>query len=183
MSDQQEKAVIPIPDGVTLPIVAGEDFSTLAKELTAQTEGRDLADKAGLEGMPFIMTSFTFRPGTNKPGAKKGEIIFGDYVSVEAVTYTNQRIVFNDGSTGIRRQVVNWLIAQGIIPALDDPDTAFQYWDSENVLGTWGGAADKPTLKIEATRTGEPIRFLARHGLRSSEYTNEYGDSVTWYLG
>ena len=112
-------------------------------------------------------------------------------MSVEAVTFENRRVVINDSSTGIRRQLVIWLAHMGAIdPGIkSEPDTAFQYWDSEKIKGTWSGKVGAESVRIETVGTGEPIRFLARHGLRASEYVipkeqggNGKDKATTFYL-
>jgi hypothetical protein len=188
----ETRPAVVVPEGVQMPIVPGEDFNTLAGELNGQTLSRELINTKGdLRGVPMILTSFTFRPGKTQ---EKGKM--GDYVSVEAVTYDNRRVVFNDSSTGIRRQVVAWLTAQGNVEVPDvkgktgepDYDRPFQYWKSETVKGgTFKGQTGQEHLRIEALPGGEPIRFLARHGLRESTYptpgaTNLKDTSTTYYL-
>lgn len=179
---------IALPEGVQMPIRAGEDFASLAAELNGMTDSRELLKvKEDAVGVPQILTSFTFRPGTSPD---KGKTL-GDYVSVEATTYDNRRIVYNDSSTGIRRQVVLWLIHQGVVTLKEgqNPDTAFQYWDSEQVKGEYFGKIGEEALRFTVIGTGEPIRFLARHGLRASTYPvpkeqggNGKDTATTYYL-
>lgn len=179
---------IDIPEGVQMPIRAGEDFASLAAKLNGMTDSRELLKvKQDAVGVPMILTSFTFRPGTSPDKGKTQ----GDYVSVEATTYDNRRLVFNDSSTGIRRQVVLWLIHQGVVTLGKDqtPDTAYQYWNSDKVKGEFFGKLGKENLRFTAIGTGEPIRFLARHGLRASTYViaedqggNGKDTATTYYL-
>lgn len=171
-----------------MPIRAGESFGDLATELNGMTDTRELLKvKHDLCGVPFIITSFTFRPGTSPD---KGKTL-GDYVSIEATTYDNRRVVFNDSSTGARRQAVIWLIHQGVLTLKDGqtPDTTYQYWDSDLVKGEYFGKLTEENLRFTAIGTGEPIRFLARHGLRASEYMipkeqggNGKDKATTFYL-
>ena len=186
--DEPRNFDIVIPEGVQMPIREGEDFSSLAAELNGMTDSRELLKvKQDAVGVPMILTSFTFRPGTSPD---KGKTL-GDYVSVEATTYDNRRIVFNDSSTGIRRQVVLWLIHRGVVTLGEDqtPDTSFQYWKSENVKGEYFGKIGEEALRFTAIGTGELIRFLARHGLRASSYViskeqggNGKDTATTYYL-
>lgn len=173
---------IPIPEGVTLPTLPGESFAELAGQLTGMTSARDLIKvKEGLVGVPMILTSFTFRWG-----AKPKDARFGDYVSVEAVTYDNRRVVFNDSSTGVRKQVAEYLKGIGVLTEADDPAQPFQTWDSDNLakFGTWRGELEKSSFRIESEPGGVAIRFLCRHGLRKSAYFAEAvgKDAVTYYL-
>lgn len=129
-------------------------------------KGRPLVDKGSLVGEPFVITNMTFRKGNkDKSGTQH------DYVSCEITTLSGTPVecVFNDGSTGIRRQAVAYLVAKGHIPTqyADAPDTAL--W------GVLPGSDDKdPAFDV---------KLLAPRGLRVSEYTNEYTDEgVTYYL-
>jgi hypothetical protein len=186
--DAPQNFDIVLPEGVQMPIRAGEDFASLAAELNGMTDSRELLKvKQDAVGVPQIITSFTFRPGTSPD---KGKTL-GDYVSVEATTFDNRRIVYNDSSTGIRRQVVAWLVHQGVVAlkAGQSYDTAFQYWDSENTKGEYVGKTGEEFVRFTAIGTGEPIRFLARHGLRASTYVvskeqggNGKDTATTYYL-
>lgn len=51
-------------------------------------------DKGQLVGVPFIILDWTLREGDN-----------GDYVSLEIVTQDNRKLIVNDGSTGILKQI------------------------------------------------------------------------------
>ena len=53
-----------------------------------------LKDKEQLVGRPFLALSWTFRQGD-----------MGEYCSVELVTAQNERLVINDGSTGVCAQL------------------------------------------------------------------------------
>ncbi len=190
MTDQQEyKTEIALPEGVQMPIRPGEDFATLAGELNGYTDSRELLKvKEDSVGVAMILTSFTFRHGTSPDKGKTP----GDYVSVEATTFDNRRIVFNDSGTGVRRQVVLWLAHQGVVPEAlkDSPDTPFQLWKpAADIKGVYSGKVGEESLSIERTGTGEPIRFLARHGLRASTYLipkeqggNGKDKATTYYL-
>lgn len=61
---------------------------------TIQLEESGLVDKADLEGVPFAVVDVQVRDGD-----------FGPYVSVTAILKTNEVVIFNDGSTGIARQL------------------------------------------------------------------------------
>jgi hypothetical protein len=128
-------------------------------------EGRTLTEKGSLIGLPHIITSVSFREGTKDAlGAQH------DFVSCEYTTITDIPIegVYNDGSTGIRRQVVAYLAHKGLIPEAykETPDAPI-----------WVATEDEskdPTFIV---------RFLAPRGLRVSDYKNEYtNEGRTFYL-
>jgi hypothetical protein len=177
-----------MPEGTQMPILPGEDFNSLAKELVAATDSRELLKvKHDLIGVPMILTAFAFRYGAKKPGAE-----FGDYLSTEAVTFDNRRVVFNDSSTGIRLQVATWihstLKAAQKDPSADlfDPAQPWQTWEYDVLdrYGAWRGEGDKLSWLFTALPDGRPIRFLARHGLRVSEYvhSDSGSEAETFYL-
>jgi hypothetical protein len=130
-------------------------------------EGRPLTDKASLVGTPHVITSVVFRKG-----AKDNQGAQHDYVSCEytAVTAPPVEGVYNDGSTGIRRQIVAYLADKGIVP------------------GEYKIAPDEPIWVQAKEGTPDPefsIRFLAPRGLRVSEYDSEFapdGKASTYYL-
>lgn len=129
--------------------------------------GRPLVDKGSMIGVPFVITSVAFRKGNKDAGGTQH-----DFVSCEITTVTATPIeaVFNDGSTGIRRQVVSYLAEKGVVPDAykENPDAPI--W----VLGD--DAEKDPEFSI---------RFLAPRGLRVSEYLNESapnGKASTYYL-
>lgn len=132
----------------------------------AIVKGYALTDKEQLKGVPFIIRNVTIRyGGMFKDGTVR------DYVSCESVTKSNAPIVFNDGSTGIRRQMIQYLQTQGLIDADRDPDLPLVILKS-NPDGS--GTA----MNFEGMRP-----LLCPRGLRSSEYANEYTDEgVTYYL-
>lgn len=144
---------------------APQSFADLAGDATV-IPGRDLiAEKDELIGVPFIITSVAFRPDS------KGGAAARDFVSVECVDINNRALVFNDGSTGIRRQVVAYLQLCGLISKDIDPDDR---------MCTVGDDAGSITFDLD----GNPAKPLGSpKGLRKSEYkTVEYGEAVTYYL-
>jgi hypothetical protein len=123
--------------------------------------GRALADKSELVGVPFIVTGVTFRYG-GKAAGKNGAA--RDYVSLEITTDSNVDMVLNDGSTGIRRQIVSYLVAKGLLTLTGDETVDSPRTSAE------GMAADYPGLSL-----------LVSRGLRVSHYSNEYADDATTY--
>src|SRR4051812_1730354 len=81
-------------EGSFASLVEGADF----------VEGSRLATKQELLGKPFVITGVHFYPGAGS-----------DFVAVSAVTMDNEPVVFNDGSTGVRRQLVAYLTSKGVI--------------------------------------------------------------------
>lgn len=153
----------------------------------------EAADK--LIGVPHLITRVIFREGI----LRKGETYKDDYVSCEAVVAPEEvikqrhvrgrlnvseisvdpgeHIVYNDGSTGIYRQIVKYLAAKGLIELPEGPDAG----------GKGESRYDLPRSQWiegeEAATEGINIRLYCPRGLRYSEYSNEYTeDGKTRYI-
>lgn len=150
-----------------------------------------------LEGVPFMIVGVTYRPGIPRPGAKGEDPTPTAYVSIEARIgprdlLTRKRvdlnslpfdpddhIVFNDGSTGVRRQITKTLAAMGWIKL-----------SGERIIdsGKMGECSyDQPPTEWADVHFGEirfdetgggiyqaPIRLKCPRGLRLSDYENEF---------
>lgn len=115
---------------------------------------RIIENKNELIGTPFGITSATFR-STEYADTDR------DYVSLEILIFeTGELAVLNDGSTGIRRQIVNYLQSKELLTN-NDPDLAVPAGDLQGPHN---------------------IRLKVPHGLRVSEYENEHGKAATYYL-
>jgi len=142
-------------------LLEGADFVT----------GRALVDKASLTGEPFIITSVTFRKGYMDLNKVQHDYVSCEYTSLEDLPID---AVFNDGSTGIRRQVVQYLASKGLLPEhyVENPDTT--------VWGVLPAAVDE---NGEGSDWEIPVKLVCARGLRVSEYSNEFTDEgVTFYL-
>ncbi len=133
-----------------------------------ETRTRDLVDKESLLGVPFVITSFTFR---------QSDMAKVEYVSVEATTKDDQRIVFNDGSTGVRRDLVNYCAARGIFEVQGDEskfDPNGSLFDmAANEVIDW--SVDDVVAGVDSNgmwyaTVHAPRGILVRKGLRKSEY-------------
>lgn len=173
-----------------------------------QVEGFDLEqNKEELVGVPFIIVRVTFRAGEFK---KMGEDRPRDYVSVETITAPrplfervvprnrrrykddgvpvettigpNETIVFNDSSTGVKRQIVSYLHQRGFVTV--HPDIPRNIMDLSGELGKnpLDEYVDNWTHKGDSTE-GIVIRLKAPRGLRVSNYENEFTpEGKTYYL-
>ncbi len=137
----------------------------MATELD-ETRGHDLVDKNELVGIPFVITSFTFR---------ESDMAAVEYVSVEAITKDNQRIVFNDGSVGIRRDLVNYCVGGEFIIVHDttkfDPNGSLQDMMNNEIidLTEFIDVRFGPDGNFNAT-VHLPRGLFVKRGLRKSEY-------------
>lgn len=164
-----------------------------------------VSDKSLLIGVPHIIVGVTFQ----MPLADKAnEFGFRDYVTLRGMIgdqialdealernwvpggripfKPNELICYNDGSTGIRREVVNMLNSTGLIKVgdvelptsnpLDKPWTQWEEFSQSVVQG------ENTVPEFMTNHNGNQFLIRVMRGLRASAYTNEYGDSVTYYL-
>jgi hypothetical protein len=172
---------------------------------TDEVEGYDLVKEdalLSLVGVPFMITSVTFRDGIQS----KERPYRDDYVSLEltvappaVLTETADRIasrrktydlpligmaraeeqlVINDGSTGIYRQITQYLSAKGLIllpPGEEEGEKGETVYDLPR--SNWESGADEATSGID-------IKLRCSRGLRFSDYDNPYGPDKarTWYI-
>lgn len=165
--------------------------------------GWDLVDdKDKLMGVPFIIVGVTFQMPVADKARPAGE---RDYVSCRAIIgdqaaldeaeergwipgklafKPEERILFNDGSTGIRRDIVKILHSAGLIDVGHDGDPArfdnpWTQWDECKQHAQQG---ENLVPEFVSNHRGNLFTIKARRGVRKSEYSNEYGDAVTYYL-
>lgn len=174
--------------------------------------GGTLIEKEHLLGVPHIITKVTFQTPSKRKGTDR------DFVSVEATVADeetlaraikrgrvpnttgladcavepNERIVYNDGSTGIRRQIVMMLNGGQLINAHDGitklPEDITNAFDLPWPM--WDDMGEPEMLHYgEGTENEREVpcyhvMIHARQGLYASEYTNEYAPdgAVTFYL-
>lgn len=170
-----------------------------------EVEGYDLVKEEALMslvGVPFMITSATFRDGIQN----KDRDYRDDYVSLELIVappavltdtadriatrrktfdlpligmaHAEEQLVINDGSTGVYRQIVQYLAAKGKITL---PEGKEEGEKGETVFDLprteWLAGADQATDGIDIT-------LKCSRGLRFSDYENPYGPDKarTWYI-
>lgn len=162
--------------------------------------------KADLIGIPFIITRLVFRDGVKYKdgGATKTR----NYVSVEIMTADeatyatrakfmpdkpafppNTQLVFNDGSTGVCREMVAYCHEKGYINvgAVDKTGGAMGESPFDRYRTEWA----KPETVTEAASGKTPevtvdVLFYCPRGLRVSEYENDFTSddgAKTYYIG
>jgi hypothetical protein len=114
-------------------------------------------NKDHLIRVPFVVVGVSFNKGDQ-----------GEFASLTCIDHENRTIVINDGGTGIRRQMVSYLQARGLIDVgttLDDSNPLDKPFD------TWASGDD-------AAHEGFKIKLLCKRGLRKSDYDaiGEKGD-------
>jgi hypothetical protein len=204
MSDQpSEVATVttweqPMPYDPNNPLTASWDALSEGADVI---EGYSLLSTEAcrrLIGVPMMLVRASYRDGIGE----YTEGVRNDYVSLEAVVAPmdvitklarfgrinaaemsvepGEAVVFNDGSTGIYRQITAYLNAVGAITVNPKAGTL-------TMTGKGGDSAyDQPrsvwASGAEEATTGISIRLQAKRGLRFSQYSNEFGDAETFYL-
>lgn len=174
-----------------------EDWDSLISSADEVLGHELLKDEAAdkLMGVPFLIHRVVFRDGVQR----KGVAYRDDYVSCEAVVAPEhviaqrhnrgrldvaeisvdpgEHIVFNDGSTGVYRQIVQYLEAKRLIKLPDGADVGEKGDSRFDLPRSQWDEGD------EAGTNGISIRLYAPRGLRYSEYSNEYTeDGKTRYI-
>lgn len=179
------------------------NYAELNAGETYKIPGWDLVDnKDHLMGVPFFIVGVTFQMPVADKARPAGE---RDYVSCRAIVgdkdalteaeergwipgklafKPEERILFNDGSTGIRRDIVKILHSAGLIDVghEDDParfDNPWTMWKSFSQHAMQG---ENMVPEFISNHRGNLFTIKARRGVRRSDYSNEYGDSSTYYL-
>lgn len=168
---------------------------------TIEMAGSDLLSSengliATLIGVPHIITGAYYREG----------IEGGDFVSLEAIIGTEKEltrrridldslpfepldhVVYNDGSTGIYRQITECLYTRGIIalpqPIVPNGKRGECSWDAPT--GQWLGV-NSGNVIVTLGESGHtdvfvPIQIKCPRGLRASEYDWEKKRVTTYYI-
>lgn len=179
-------------------------FRALKLEAEYASRGYHLTPKENLMGIPLIVTGVTFREGFVRNGR------VGDYVSIEAIVadsttlaqliekgrldfnvvkiYPNEPVVFNDGGTGVRRQITEMLHSHGIVKVGAPVDTTDSHeQDMKSVFDRphqfWEEGSELAADGITSNSDGEPIRWWYPTGLTVSNYQWQGQDAETWYFG
>lgn len=178
------------------------DMALTADEVLGYALLKDEAKLNGLLGVPFLITHVTYRrsfPSINTKG------LWMAYVSAECViadenyldgygislhgkpVRAGEAVVFNDGSTGIARQITKYLHSKGYIELPEGPDEG----------GKEMSRFDAPPSEWPDVRYGDvrfqeegfaeynaEIRLLCPRGLRVSDgYSNDFTDNgTTFYI-
>lgn len=161
-----------------------------------------------LEGVPFLITRLTFR--------EAGMLSRDAYVSCEAQIAPKaelerrrvdlqklpfdpgELVVFNDGSTGVYRQIVQYLAIKGFItlphpvsvsgpgPRYSEKDKKVIYECSYDLPPELWTDVSGGEMRFTPNGKGEyvvNVRLFARRGIRISEYQNDWTqDGKTRYL-
>jgi hypothetical protein len=194
---------------VAFPVYRGNESWTDLASGAVVAPGADLVPGNLLVGVPFIITSVTFRPSgvmnavtKAKPHYASLEIVTGDdalfakslqrgRITAECPIDPLEELVFNEGGTGVYRQIVAAFEAFGWITLPDGPlEGAYGESRMDTPVADWEYTQSGVDAGVDVRFDGDgatvvtaPLRILARRGLRKSEYENDYTkEGVTRYL-
>lgn len=162
-----------------------------------------------LIGVPFAVVGGTFRNAMMRE--VHGIKMRGDYVTLHCILADEDMMrrsrvdwesrdltpgaefLFNDGGTGVRRQMVAYAVAKGYVTLSDTPvadlktsgalgecdfDYPVQMWKDIHIGDVKFDGGDETTWTFEL-----PRMLVAKRGLRVSTYDTEmYGENSTRYL-
>lgn len=133
-------------------------------------------DKATLEGIPFAIVSIRF--SVSEKG-KFAEGIERDKVSLELITVDDRKLIINDGSTGIRRQIVQKLQEKGWINVGDAHKAVPDGNPFDKPVQLWLAGEDQAKAGFDLSAGA----WVYPRGLRGSDYDHpEFGEATTYYL-
>lgn len=190
-------------------------FSELLDLESFVIDGFTEVGKDELQGVPHVVTGVTFWTPKRNPdktlqrGFVSVECTIGDAnaldialrrgwipnkTSQDQLLFSpNERVVYNDGSTGVRRQLVQILhdaklIDVGTRDVTDASrfDVPWLEWESFTQFTTQGKDSDGQDIIVPSIKTkpnGNPLIIVVPRGLVKSEYSNSYtDDGVTYFL-
>lgn len=190
---QETSVAVQVP---AWPAYSGQTYAQLT-EGAAVAPGAELVSGDLLVGVPFVITHVTFRTGdfvnagTKTRGAyASAEILTGDQaafakalkrgrITAECSIDTEEELVFNEGGTGVYRQLVRTWEGFGWITLPDGPDQGpYGATRLDTPLSGWKLTSGAP-VEAYFDAEGDPVLSApcglhVKRGLRVSEYENEY---------
>lgn len=184
-------------------------YADLQQMQAFRVTGFSLVSKDELLGVPHIITRVTYwLPKKDQLGMVSLEATVADAETLERAIQRrwvpnvenlsqlriepNERVVYNDGGTGIRRQVTKFFHHYGAIDVgradvAEDLryDTPWTEWESYSETRRQSAEVPAvPSVTRLKTPDGErPMLLAVDRGLSVSKYSNEYADEAeTYYL-
>lgn len=198
MVSKAETKAVAVAENLTQPVteyVPGtEEWAMPGSDTLA---GHDLAKDELLDslvGIPFVITRLTFRKGIPRSdGTFKAVCAVETAIAPEEVLKRRRvnmaemafepgdQVVFNDGSTGIYRQLVDYLNAKGFILIPEDLPESGSYGETRFDLAHWEWTAVN-NGELSTDKNGDPVytinvRLVCPRGLRLSTYPSDYNPS------
>jgi hypothetical protein len=181
----------------------GEDWQSLidsADEILGYDLARDETADA-LVGVPFMITKVVFRPGVMRDKERQAyvssEVRIAPAMDIQLINSRREssrlpritalealafgpdtHVVFNDGSTGVYRQIVKYLMTKKFIelksPLVESGEYGESSFDQPPSRWTDTKAGDV-SFDVEGfTNYAADIRLYCPRGLRLSHYENDY---------
>lgn len=161
-------------------------------------------DKFTLIGVPMVITRVTYRPkeGKTERGFVSCEAVIADTAHIQQAIrrgwipgvetmeefrfLPEELVIFNDGGTGVRRQITMMLQSAGLLDIGDFEDGDWSAFDRD--WSEWNSFATSTRQKLGDTDQQidvpdfQGLKIFAVHGLRASDYTTDGIKALTWYL-
>ena len=99
ISESQLRSIVTFSDAISL---AESVYGAVALSSEVLGDGFTLVEKDKLLGVPFVLIDYTVHTSTTNFD-ENGEGL--KFVTVRCVTQEDKRVAFNDGSTGVARQL------------------------------------------------------------------------------
>lgn len=180
-------------------------FRDLLEMESYSTVGYMAVDKEDMAGVPHVITRVTYWvPKKDQRGFVSCEATVGDAEMLELekkrgriaesnLLQPNEKVVYNDGGSGIRRQVTELLQTYKLLnvgtapepakgePAMNKFDKPWPEWESFSQTTNQGPDVIVPSFA--KNHNGKKLVLKALRGLYVSEYSNDFSDDAkTWYL-
>lgn len=175
-------------------------FDELMEMESYTTLGFTPLEKEEMKGVPHIITRVTYWvPKKDQRGFVSVEATIAGPTHLESAhkrgwisegqtnVEPNERVVYNDGGTGIRRQLTKMFHELGLLNvggSADDGDARFdRAWPEWESFSQSREQGEHTVPSFDTNHNGNPLIIKQLRGLHVSEYSNEYSDEgVTWYL-
>jgi hypothetical protein len=172
-------------------------------------DGFTEVDKSEMLGVPHVITSMTFwYPKKDQRGFVSVECTAGDANALETALRRgwipnktmlselmfspNERVLYNDGSTGIRRQLVELLESARLLDVGNRDirdrsrfDKSWLEWESFSQHTTQGNNDSGEPVIVPSFRenaNGQPLLVIVPRGLHVSQYSNDHTDEGETYF-
>lgn len=184
------------------PKMSFSEMALTADEVLGYALLKDEAKLNGLLGVPFLITHVTYRrsfPSQESKGLWLAYVSCESVIADEAYLEANgmslvgkpvragEAVVFNDGSTGIARQVTKYLHSKGYIDVAEGPDEGGKEMSRFDAPPSEWLDVHYGDIRFQEEGFAEyraEIRLLCPRGLRVSDgYSNDYTENgTTFYI-
>jgi hypothetical protein len=182
-----------VSDPFQLDLYGGADLTDLLSQADF-VKGARLVKTAELVDKAFIITEVHFYPGLSASGFCAA-CMATRILSTKEGAKAGESVVFNDGSTGIGRQIVAYLTSKGLVDPGEGPESGeagqsrYDRGPDKWLKASFGngvtveGKGKAQTMVELAKEVGFSTKLVAPRGVRVSTYEFKGQDAETFYLG